>query len=372
MLQRIYATSFPKSTQLIDFLAKIEEAKRRDHRRLGRELGLFVLREEAPGFPFFMPKGMILRNQLEKYWREEHALAGYQEIRTPMILSQELWQRSGHWDHYKENMYFTKIDESNFAIKPMNCPGSILLYNEELHSYRDFPLRAAEMGLVHRHELSGALHGLMRVRAFTQDDAHLYMLQKQILSELKGVMKLVDRIYNTFGFKYMVELSTRPENAMGSLELWEQATDALKQALAEAGLNYKISEKDGAFYGPKIDFHLQDSLDRTWQCGTIQLDFQMPEKFDLTYVGEDGEKHRPVMIHRTIFGSMERFIGILIEHYAGAFPVWLAPVQAKVLPLTDKQKDYAETVTNTLKSKGFRVEIDTRNEKIGYKIREGQ
>ena len=372
MLQRIYATSFPKSTQLIDFLAKIEEAKRRDHRRLGRELGLFVLREEAPGFPFFMPKGMILRNQLEKYWREEHALAGYQEIRTPMILSQELWQRSGHWDHYKENMYFTKIDESNFAIKPMNCPGSILLYNEELHSYRDFPLRAAEMGLVHRHELSGALHGLMRVRAFTQDDAHLYMLQKQILSELKGVMKLVDRIYNTFGFKYMVELSTRPENAMGSLELWEQATDALKQALAEAGLNYKISEGDGAFYGPKIDFHLQDSLDRTWQCGTIQLDFQMPEKFDLTYVGEDGEKHRPVMIHRTIFGSMERFIGILIEHYAGAFPVWLAPVQAKVLPLTDKQKDYAETVTNTLKSKGFRVEIDTRNEKIGYKIREGQ
>lgn len=372
MLQRIYATSFPKSTQLIDFLAKIEEAKRRDHRRLGRELGLFVLREEAPGFPFFMPKGMILRNQLEKYWREEHALAGYQEIRTPMILSQELWQRSGHWDHYKENMYFTKIDESNFAIKPMNCPGSILLYNEELHSYRDFPLRAAEMGLVHRHELSGALHGLMRVRAFTQDDAHLYMLQKQILSELKGVMKLVDRIYNTFGFKYMVELSTRPENAMGSLELWEQATDALKQALAEAGLNYKISEGDGAFYGPKIDFHLQDSLDRTWQCGTIQLDFQMPEKFDLTYVGEDGEKYRPVMIHRTIFGSMERFIGILIEHYAGAFPVWLAPVQAKVLPLTDKQKDYAETVTNTLKSKGFRVEIDTRNEKIGYKIREGQ
>ena len=372
MLQRIYATSFPKSTQLIDFLAKIEEAKRRDHRRLGRELGLFVLREEAPGFPFFMPKGMILRNQLEKYWREEHALAGYQEIRTPMILSQELWQRSGHWDHYKENMYFTKIDESNFAIKPMNCPGSILLYNEELHSYRDFPLRAAEMGLVHRHELSGALHGLMRVRAFTQDDAHLYMLQKQILSELKGVMKLVDRIYNTFGFKYMVELSTRPENAMGSLELWEQATDALKQALAEAGLNYKISEGDGAFYGPKIDFHLQDSLDRTWQCGTIQLDFQMPEKFDLTYVGEDGEKHRPVMIHRTIFGSMERFIGILIEHYAGAFPVWLTPVQAKVLPLTDKQKDYAETVTNTLKSKGFRVEIDTRNEKIGYKIREGQ
>lgn len=372
MLQRIYATSFPKSTQLIDFLAKIEEAKRRDHRRLGRELGLFVLREEAPGFPFFMPKGMILRNQLEKYWREEHALAGYQEIRTPMILSQELWQRSGHWDHYKENMYFTKIDESNFAIKPMNCPGSILLYNEELHSYRDFPLRAAEMGLVHRHELSGALHGLMRVRAFTQDDAHLYMLQKQILSELKGVMKLVDRIYNTFGFKYMVELSTRPENAMGSLELWEQATDALKQALAEAGLNYKISEGDGAFYGPKIDFHLQDSLDRTWQCGTIQLDFQMPEKFDLTYVGEDGEKHRPVMIHRTIFGSMERFIGILIEHYAGAFPVWLAPVQARVLPLTDKQKDYAETVTNTLKSKGFRVEIDTRNEKIGYKIREGQ
>lgn len=372
MLQRIYATSFPKSTQLIDFLAKIEEAKRRDHRRLGRELGLFVLREEAPGFPFFMPKGMILRNQLEKYWREEHALAGYQEIRTPMILSQELWQRSGHWDHYKENMYFTKIDESNFAIKPMNCPGSILLYNEELHSYRDFPLRAAEMGLVHRHELSGALHGLMRVRAFTQDDAHLYMLQKQILSELKGVMKLVDRIYNTFGFKYIVELSTRPENAMGSLELWEQATDALKQALAEAGLNYKISEGDGAFYGPKIDFHLQDSLDRTWQCGTIQLDFQMPEKFDLTYVGEDGEKHRPVMIHRTIFGSMERFIGILIEHYAGAFPVWLAPVQARVLPLTDKQKDYAETVTNTLKSKGFRVEIDTRNEKIGYKIREGQ
>lgn len=372
MLQRIYATSFPKQAMLDDYLSKLEEAKKRDHRKLGKELGLFVLLDEGPGFPFFLPKGMVLRNELEQYWREQHQKAGYQEIRTPIILNRELWERSGHWDHYKENMYFTKIDEQDFAVKPMNCPGGILVYKQNLHSYRELPLRVGEMGLVHRHEMSGVLHGLMRVRAFTQDDAHIFMLPEHIIDEIKGVMNLVDLFYKQFGFSYHVELSTRPENAMGSQKIWDVATDALKQALEEKGLPYKINEGDGAFYGPKIDFHLQDSLDRTWQCGTIQLDFQMPEKFDLTYIGEDGEKHRPVMIHRVIYGSMERFIGILIEHFAGAFPAWLAPVQVRVLPITERQHDYAEIIIARLRAEGIRVEVDKRSEKIGYKIREGQ
>lgn len=372
MLQRVYATSFPKQAQLDDYLHKLEEAKKRDHRKLGKELGLFVLVDEGPGFPIFLPKGMIIRNELEKYWREQHELAGYQEIRTPIILNRELWERSGHWDHYKENMYFTKIDEQDFAVKPMNCPGGILVYKQNLHSYRELPLRIGEMGLVHRHEMSGALHGLMRVRAFTQDDAHIYMLPEQIIDEIKGVIDLIDQFYKQFGFNYHVELSTKPEKAMGSQEVWDMATDALKQALQEKGIDFIINEGDGAFYGPKIDFHLEDSLDRTWQCGTIQLDFQMPEKFDLTYVGEDGEKHRPVMIHRVIYGSIERFIGILIEHFGGAFPAWLAPVQVRILPITDRQHEYAEELLAELKSQGIRVEIDKRSEKIGYKIREGQ
>lgn len=372
MLQRIYATSFPKKAMLEDYLFKLEEAKKRDHRRLGRELGLFVVLDEGPGFPFFLPKGMILRNELEKFWREEHQKAGYQEIRTPIILNQELWERSGHWDHYKENMYFTNIDEDNYCIKPMNCPGGMLVYKQTLHSYRELPLRVGEMGLVHRHELSGVLHGLMRVRAFTQDDAHIFMLPEQIIAEIKGVMDLVDRFYSLFGFPYHVELSTKPEKAMGDDEIWEMATDALKQALDEKGIPYKINEGDGAFYGPKIDFHLKDSLDRTWQCGTIQLDFQMPEKFDLTYVGEDGERHRPVMIHRVIYGSIERFIGILTEHFAGAFPTWLAPVQVRVLPITDRHHAYAQQVVEVLKDSGIRAEADLRSEKTGYKIREGQ
>ncbi|MDD4172300.1 MAG: threonine--tRNA ligase [Syntrophomonas sp.] len=372
MLQRIYATSFPKQAMLDDYLNKLEEAKKRDHRKLGKELGLFVLLDEGPGFPFFLPKGMVLRNELEQYWREQHQKAGYQEIRTPIILNRELWERSGHWDHYKENMYFTKIDEQDFAVKPMNCPGGILVYKQNLHSYRELPLRIGEMGLVHRHEMSGVLHGLMRVRAFTQDDAHIFMLPEQIIDEIKGVMKLVDLFYKQFGFSYFVELSTQPENSMGSKEDWDIATDALKQALDENGLQYKINEGDGAFYGPKIDFHLQDSLDRTWQCGTIQLDFQMPEKFDLTYIGEDGEKHRPVMIHRVIYGSMERFIGILTEHFGGAFPTWLAPIQVRVLPITERQHAYAQQVIARLTSEGVRVEADKRSEKIGYKIREGQ
>ncbi|MEA1959705.1 MAG: threonine--tRNA ligase [Bacillota bacterium] len=372
MLQRIYATAFPKQALLDDYLNKIEEAKKRDHRKLGKELGLFVLLDEGPGFPFFLPKGMMLRNELETYWREEHQKAGYMEIRTPMMLNRELWERSGHWDHYKENMYFSKIDEQDYALKPMNCPGGMLVYKQDLHSYRELPMRVAEMGLVHRHELSGAMHGLMRVRAFTQDDAHIYMLPEQIGNELKGVIDLVDIIYKQFGFKYFVELSTRPEDAMGSIEIWDMATNALKQALEEKGMDYVVNEGDGAFYGPKIDFHLQDSLDRTWQCGTIQLDFQMPEKFDLTYVGEDGEKHRPVMIHRTIFGSMERFIGILTEHYAGAFPAWLAPVQVGILPITERHHEYAEALLKQLKENGIRAELDKRSEKIGYKIREGQ
>ncbi|HRW12009.1 MAG TPA: threonine--tRNA ligase [Syntrophomonas sp.] len=372
MLQRIYATSFPKQAQLDDYLHKLEEAKKRDHRKLGKELGLFVLLDEGPGFPFFLPKGMVLRNELEKFWREQHEIAGYQEIRTPIMLNRELWERSGHWDKYKDNMYFTEIDETDFALKPMNCPGGILVYKQNLHSYRDLPLRIGEMGLVHRHEMSGVLHGLMRVRAFTQDDAHIFMLPEQIIAEIKGVMNLVDLFYSQFGFAYHVELSTRPENSIGSQEAWDLATDALRQALDERNIAYKVNEGDGAFYGPKIDFHLQDSLDRTWQCGTIQLDFQMPERFDLTYVGEDGEKHRPVMIHRVIYGSMERFIGILTEHYAGAFPTWLAPVQVRVLPITDRQHEYARNVLTALKAGGIRAEIDDRSEKIGYKIREGQ
>ena len=372
MLQRIYATSFPKKSMLDDYLHKLEEAKKRDHRRLGRELGLFTIADEGPGFPFFMPKGMILRNELENFWREEHRKAGYQEVRTPIILSRELWERSGHWDHYQENMYFTTIDEGDYAIKPMNCPGGMLIYKQNLHSYRELPIRMGELGLVHRHEMSGVLHGLMRVRAFTQDDAHIFMLPEQIIDEIKGVINLVDRFYNLFGFPYHVELSTRPENSMGSEEDWEIATNALIQALDEKGIKYVVNEGDGAFYGPKIDFHLQDSLDRTWQCGTIQLDFQMPEKFDLTYIGEDGEKHRPVMIHRVIYGSIERFIGILTEHFAGAFPTWLAPVQVRVLPITERQHDYARQVVAELEKQNIRVDSDFRSEKIGYKIREGQ
>ena len=372
MLQRIYATSFPKQALLDDYLNKLEEAKKRDHRKLGKELGLFVLLDEGPGFPFFLPKGMVLRNELEKYWREEHQKAGYQEIRTPIILNTELWHRSGHWDHYQDNMYFTQIDEEDYAVKPMNCPGGMLVYKQTLHSYRDLPLRVGEMGLVHRHEMSGVLHGLMRVRAFTQDDAHIFMLPEQIIDEIDGVMNLIDLFYKQFGFSYHVELSTRPENSMGSQETWDLATNALQQALEARGMDYKINEGDGAFYGPKIDFHLQDSLDRTWQCGTVQLDFQMPEKFDLNYIGEDGEKHRPVMIHRVIYGSIERFIGILTEHFAGAFPTWLAPVQVRVLPITERQHDYTEQIIAQLKTEGIRVEVDKRSEKIGYKIREGQ
>lgn len=372
MLQRIYATSFPKKSMLDDYLTKLEEAKKRDHRKLGKELGLFVLLEEGPGFPFFLPKGMILRNELEKFWREEHMKAGYQEIKTPIILNRELWERSGHWDHYKENMYFTQIDGEDYAIKPMNCPGGMLVYKQNLHSYRDLPLRTCELGLVHRHELSGVLHGLMRVRAFTQDDAHIFMRPEQIIDEIKGVIDLVDRFYSLFGFSYHVELSTKPEKAMGSDEIWELATNALIQALNEKGLEYKVNEGDGAFYGPKIDFHLKDSLDRTWQCGTIQLDFQMPEKFDLTYIGEDGEKHRPVMVHRVVYGSIERFIGILTEHFAGAFPAWLAPVQVRVIPVAERHHEYANKVVEELKNAGIRVEGDLRSEKVGYKIREGQ
>ncbi|MGE5421736.1 MAG: threonine--tRNA ligase [Ignavibacteriales bacterium] len=372
MLQRIYGTAFPKKDQLDDYLFKLEEAKKRDHRRLGRELGLYVVLDEGPGFPFFLPKGMILRNELEKFWREVHDEAGYMEIRTPIILERALWERSGHWENYRENMYFTKIDEGDFSIKPMNCPGGMLVYRQNIHSYRELPIRMAEMGLVHRHEKSGVLHGLMRVRAFTQDDAHIFMLPEQINAEIKGVIDLIDKVYKMFGFSYHVELSTKPEKAMGSQEMWDIATNALKQALEEKGYDFKINEGDGAFYGPKIDFHLQDSLDRTWQCGTIQLDMQMPEKFDLNYVGEDGEKHRPVMIHRVVFGSMERFIGILTEHFAGAFPTWLAPVQVKIIPITEKHHAYAGELETLMKKNGIRVEVDARSEKMGYKIREGQ
>lgn len=372
MLQRIYATSFWSKQELQDHLNRLEEAKRRDHRKLGQELKLFTIMDEGPGFPFFYPKGMILRNELMGYWRELHKKWGYEEIMTPIILNRQLWERSGHWFTYKENMYTTIIDEEDYAIKPMNCPGSLLIYNSEMHSYRDFPIRMGEMGLVHRHELSGALHGLMRVRCFTQDDAHIYMLPEQIIGEIKGVISLIDTIYSQFGFKYRVELSTMPEKHIGEKETWDMATDTLEQALKEIGMKFAINPGDGAFYGPKIDFHLEDSIGRTWQCGTIQLDFQLPERFNLTYVGEDGEKHRPVMIHRTAFGSIERFIAILTEHFAGAFPTWLSPVQVKVLPITDRQHQYARFLANDLKEAGIRVELDDRSEKIGYKIREAQ
>lgn len=372
MLQRIYGVSFPKKSMLAEHLAKIEEAKKRDHRKLGRELDLFSIHGEGPGFPFFHPKGMVLWNLLADFWRAEHKKNGYEEIKTPIILSEELWRRSGHWEHYKENMYFTKIDDIDYAVKPMNCPGGILMYKADSHSYRDLPIRLGELGLVHRHELSGVLHGLMRVRCFTQDDAHIFMTPSQTESEIIKVINLVDYFYKIFGFDYDVELSTRPENYMGSKEMWEEATGALQNALNKKSMAYKINEGDGAFYGPKIDFHLRDSLGRTWQCGTIQLDFQMPERFDLTYIGSDGGKHRPVMIHRVIFGSLERFIGILIEHYAGAFPVWLAPVQARILPISEKHIDYARRVKKHLTQANVRVELDERNEKVGYKIREAQ
>lgn len=372
MLQRIYGTSFAKKSELDEYLHRLEEAKKRDHRKLGRELDLFDIYEEGPGFPFFLPKGMVLRNILEDYWRKEHKKNNYQEIKTPIILNEDLWHRSGHWDHYKENMYFTKIDEGDFAIKPMNCPGGMLAYKRKLHSYRDLPQRIAELGLVHRHELSGALHGLMRVRCFTQDDAHIFMTPDQVKDEVLGVINMIDSFYKVFGFKYHVELSTRPEDSMGSDEQWDLAINSLKDALDTKGMEYKVNEGDGAFYGPKIDFHLEDSIGRTWQCGTIQLDFQMPERFDLTYVGPDGERHRPVMIHRVVFGSIERFIAILTEHYAGAFPTWLSPVQVKILPLIDKHVEYALKVQKELEDKGIRVEVDARNEKIGYKIREAR
>ena len=372
MLQRIYGTCFPKKDELEAYLKRIEEAKKRDHRKLGKELGLFALLEEGPGFPFFLPKGMVLRNTLIEYWREVHKKHGYVEISTPIILNQELWHRSGHWDHYKDNMYTTVIDKEDYAVKPMNCPGGMLVYKLEPHSYRDLPLRAAELGLVHRHELSGALHGLFRVRCFTQDDAHIFMTRDQMKNEIKGVVDLFDEVYSKFGLSYNIELSTMPEDHMGSLEDWEFAQETLKKAITEMGKTYEINEGDGAFYGPKLDFHLQDSLGRTWQCGTIQLDFQMPERFELEYTGADGEKHRPVMIHRVVLGSIERFIGVITEHFAGAFPTWLAPVQAMVMPITDRSKEYSEKVYQKLFDAGVRVEKDFRNEKIGYKIREAQ
>lgn len=372
MLTRIYGTSYTKKADLEEYITRMEEAKKRDHRKLGKELGLFMMKEEGPGFPFFLPKGMVLKNTLLDYWREIHNKAGYVEISTPIMLSRHLWETSGHWDHYKENMYTTVIDETDFAIKPMNCPGGILVYKSEPRSYRDLPLRMGELGLVHRHEKSGQLHGLMRVRCFTQDDAHIFMTPEQIRDEIKGVARLIDSVYQLFGFKYHVELSTRPEDSMGSDEDWEIATEGLRGALDDLGLDYVVNEGDGAFYGPKIDFHLEDSIGRTWQCGTIQLDFQLPLRFDCEYIGADGEKHRPIMIHRVAFGSIERFIGILIEHFAGAFPTWLAPVQVKVLPISEKYMDYANKVMSDLKDAGIRTEIDDRAEKIGYKIREAR
>lgn len=372
MLTRIYGTAFPKKAELEEYLTMMEEAKKRDHRKLGRELGLFMMNEAGPGFPFFLPNGMVLKNNLLDYWHKLHAMNDYQEISSPVILNRTLWETSGHWDHYKDNMYTTVIDEQDFAIKPMNCPGSILVYESEPRSYRDLPLRLAELGLVHRHEKSGQLHGLMRVRCFTQDDAHIFLAPEQIKDEITKVAKLIDEVYNQFGFKYHVELSTRPEDSMGSDEDWELATEGLRGALDEMGLPYVVNEGDGAFYGPKIDFHLEDSIGRTWQCGTIQLDFQLPLRFNLEYTGADGEKHRPIMIHRVAFGSVERFIGILIEHFAGAFPTWLAPVQVKVLPISDKYAEYGKKVQSALKEAGIRAEIDTRSEKIGYKIREAQ
>ena len=372
MLQRIYGTCFPSQQELDDYLEKLEEAKKRDHRKIGKEMDLFAIYEEGPGFPFFMPKGMIIRNELESFWKSEHRKRGYEEIKTPLIMNEQLWRTSGHWDHYKDNMYFTKIDNEDYAIKPMNCPGSLLAYKRKMWSYRDFPIRMGELGQVHRHELSGALHGLMRVRTFTQDDAHIFMLPEQIKDEVIGVVKFIDDVYNMFGFTYHIELSTRPDDSMGSDEEWETAETALREAMESIGVPFVINEGDGAFYGPKLDFHLEDSLGRTWQCGTIQLDMQMPQRFDITYVGSDGEKHRPVMIHRVIFGSIERFIGILIEHFAGKFPLWLAPVQVKLLTVTEKFADYALKVAEQFEAAGLRVEADIRNEKIGYKLREAR
>ena len=372
MLTRIYGTAYPKSSDLEAYLTMLEEAKKRDHRKLGKELELFLFADEGPGFPFFLPKGMVLKNTLMQYWREIHEREGYVEISTPIMLNRRLWETSGHWEHYKENMYTTVIDGEDFAVKPMNCPGGMLVYKSKPHSYRELPLRIAEVGLVHRHEKSGALHGLMRVRCFNQDDAHIFMTPEQIRDEIKGVVRLIDEVYQLFGFKYFIELSTSPEDSMGSEEDWEDATAALRAALDEIGLDYKVNEGDGAFYGPKIDFHLEDSIGRTWQCGTIQLDFQLPERFELEYIGADGGKHRPVMIHRVVFGSIERFIGILIEHFAGVFPLWLAPEQVRVLPLSERLQDKADEVTQRLQNAGLRATLDTRNEKIGYKIREAQ
>lgn len=372
MLTRIYGTAFQDKEKLEEYLKMLEEVKKRDHRRLGKELGLFMLLEEGPGFPFFLPKGMTLKNTLVDYWRQIHQRENYLEVSTPLIMRKQLWEQSGHWDHYKDNMYTTKIEDEEFCIKPMNCPGGVLVYKSEPHSYKDLPLRIGELGTVHRHERSGTLHGLMRVRCFTQDDAHIFMTRDQITEEIEGVVRLIDEVYSLFGFKYHVELSTRPEDSMGSDEDWEAATEGLKKALDEMGLPYVINEGDGAFYGPKIDFHLEDSLGRTWQCGTIQLDFQMPQRFDIHYIGTDGEKHRPIMIHRVVFGSIERFIGILIEHYAGKFPAWLAPVQVKVLSVSEKSRPYANQILAELKTKGIRCEVDNRDEKIGYKIREAQ
>lgn len=372
MLCRVYGTAFPKASMLEEHLQMLEEAKKRDHRKIGKELELFTIMEEGPGFPFFLPKGMVLKNTLVDYWREIHREAGYDEIQSPMMLNRALWERSGHWDHYKENMYTTVIDDTDFAVKPMNCPGGILVYKTKMHSYKDLPLRMGELGLVHRHELSGALHGLMRVRCFTQDDAHIFMTREQIKDEIKGVVSLIDKVYSTFGFEYHIELSTQPEDSMGAKEDWDIATDALRDAITELGYDYEVNEGDGAFYGPKLDFHLTDCLGRTWQCGTIQLDFQLPERFELEYVGSDGEKHRPIMIHRVVFGSIERFIGILTEHFAGAYPVWLAPVQVKLLPIADRHLDYLYDVKKAFEAKGIRCEIDDRSEKIGFKIRSAQ
>jgi threonyl-tRNA synthetase len=372
MLQRIYGTAFPSREELQRYLDMLEEAKKRDHRKLGRDLELFSLHEEGPGFPFFHHNGMIIWQELTNFWRREHRRAGYEEIKTPLILNRKLWEQSGHWDHFCENMYFTSIDGQDYAVKPMNCPGAMLVYRSRLHSYRDLPRRIAEMGLVHRHELSGTLHGLMRVRCFTQDDAHIFMLPSQVEAEVAGIIELIDRFYKTFGFTYMVELSTRPEKAMGSVETWDRATGILEKILQDKNIEYRVNEGDGAFYGPKIDFHLQDCLGRSWQCGTIQLDFQMPEKFDLTYIGKDGQKHRPVVIHRVIYGAMERFMALLIEHFGGAFPAWLAPVQAVVIPLTERHHRYGHSVLQLLRENHFRVTIDDRSEKVGYKIREAQ
>ena len=372
MLQRIYGISYPKASQLEEYLNMLEEAKKRDHKKLGKELELFMITGEGPGFPFFLPKGMVIRNVLEDYWRKIHTLNGYQEVKTPVMLNEELWHRSGHWDHYKDNMYTTKIDEQDFALKPMNCPGGMLVYKSKMHSYKDLPIRMGELGLVHRHEKSGQLNGLFRVRCFTQDDAHIFCLPEQIESEIIDLMHLINQVYSLFGFTYTVELSTRPEDSMGSDEDWTTAENALRKALEHENMEYVVNEGDGAFYGPKIDFHIKDSLGRDWQCGTIQLDFQMPERFDLNYIGQDGEKHRPVMLHRVVFGSIERFIGVLIEHYAGAFPTWLAPVQVKILTISDKQKEYADELVKQFMKEGIRAELDDREEKIGYKIREAQ